>query len=123
MNIGVFAPPARGDTFSGTLASPSPQSDSAARARSDAQDDAVAISPQGYDAAARDEDAAGRDDPASSQPTAAQPDPNAQPVQSLVYGALGLERPDQPPDPNRAYSIGRWLAAGITVGGLVSLFV
>jgi hypothetical protein len=48
---------------------------------------------------------------------------NAQPMRSLVYGALGLARPDQPPDPNHAYSIGRWLAAGITIGGLISIFI
>lgn len=48
---------------------------------------------------------------------------NAQPVRSLVYGALGLARPDQPPDPNHAYSFGRWLAAGITIGGLISLLI
>ncbi|WP_244145755.1 hypothetical protein [Paraburkholderia tropica] len=49
--------------------------------------------------------------------------PNAQPVKSLVYGAFGLERPDQAPDPNQAYSTGRWIAAAITVGGIVSLFI
>jgi hypothetical protein len=48
---------------------------------------------------------------------------NSQPVKSLVYGAFGLERPDQAPDPNQAYSTGRWLAAAITVGGIVSLFI
>ncbi|CAG9207106.1 conserved hypothetical protein [Paraburkholderia tropica] len=48
---------------------------------------------------------------------------NAQPMKSLVYGAFGLERPDQEPDPNQAYSTGRWIAAAITVGGIVSLFI
>lgn len=48
---------------------------------------------------------------------------SAQPVRSLVYGALGLERPDGPTDPNHAYTMGRWLAAGLTVGGIISLFV
>jgi hypothetical protein len=48
---------------------------------------------------------------------------NAQPVRSLVDGVLGLERPDLPADPNEAYSAGRWLAAGLTIGGIISLLV
>ncbi|WP_321947536.1 hypothetical protein [Paraburkholderia sp. J10-1] len=48
---------------------------------------------------------------------------NAQPMKSLVYGALGLERPDVPADPNHTYTIGRWIAAGITLGGIISLFI
>ncbi|WP_321953854.1 hypothetical protein [Paraburkholderia bannensis] len=111
------------------------------------QDDAVEISPQGYAAASNDASAgtsAGAsidpsaddtDDPtdqATDATTAAQgsttagesaDQANAQPMRSLVYGALGLARPDQPPDPNHAYSFGRWVAAGITIGGLISLFI
>ena len=92
-------------------------------ASSGSQDDAVQISPQGYEAASQGD---GSDDGAvAGQSADPQTDTgaNAQPMQSLVYGALGLDRPDQPPDPNRAYSIGRWLAAGITVGGIISLFI
>lgn len=48
---------------------------------------------------------------------------NAQPMKSLVYGALGLERPDVPADPNHTYTLGRWIAAGITLGGIISLFI
>ncbi|WP_321841879.1 hypothetical protein [Paraburkholderia bannensis] len=115
------------------------------------QDDAVEISPQGYAAASNDASAgtsagasAGAsidtsaddtDDPtdqSTDASTAAQgsttagesaDQANAQPMRSLVYGALGLARPDQPPDPNHAYSFGRWVAAGITIGGLISLFI
>ncbi|MBN3856595.1 hypothetical protein G3N59_24745 [Paraburkholderia sp. Ac-20340] len=50
-------------------------------------------------------------------------DADAKPLQSVVYGALGLGRPDLPPDSNHAYTLGRWLAAGITIGGLISLFI
>ncbi|MBN3756655.1 hypothetical protein G3N95_27215 [Paraburkholderia sp. Tr-20389] len=46
------------------------------------------------------------------------------PVKAFAYGALGLERPDQPKDErNSFYSAGKWLAAGLTIGGLISLLV
>lgn len=88
-----------------------PVADASSSAPSTSQDDAVQISPQGYAAASSDDDSDGA------------ADTNGQPVQSLVYGALGLERPDAPADPNQAYTLGRWIAAGITLGGLVSLFI
>jgi hypothetical protein len=50
-------------------------------------------------------------------------DANAHPVESLVSGMLGLDRPDLPADPNQAYSVGRWIAVGVTLGGIVSLLV
>ncbi len=94
------------------------------------QDDAVEISPQAYAAASNDASTDGAADVSTTVTTAPSSDAgesteqaNAQPMRSLVYGALGLARPDQPPDPNHAYSFGRWLAAGITIGGLISLFI
>jgi hypothetical protein len=102
------------------------------------QDDAVDISSAGYAAASSESDNEDDgsdddlgdvviviDDSSDQQDGTAETDSeaNAQPVRSLVYGALGLERPDQASDPNEAYSIGRWLAAGLTIGGIVSLFV
>ncbi|MCP3726420.1 hypothetical protein M3I53_25380 [Paraburkholderia sp. CNPSo 3272] len=112
-------------------------------APSTSQDDAVQISPQGYAAASTDGTADSRDDAAvvsdatdasdtsdagdatdTSDATDATSTPaNAQPVKSLVYGALGLERPDAPADPNHTYTFGRWIAAGITLGGIISLFI
>lgn len=96
------------------------------------QDDAVQISPQGYAANSAD-DADSSDDTSvddgigndidNNTDTESADQANAQPVKSLVYGTLGLDRPDQPDDPNQAYSTGRWIAAGITLGGIVSLFV
>lgn len=51
-------------------------------------------------------------------------DSDASAVKSFTYGSLGLERPDQPEsDGNPFYTAGRWLAAAVTVGGLVSLFI
>lgn len=45
-------------------------------------------------------------------------------VQSFVYGALGLERPEeQVKTENGYYSAGKWLAAAATVGTMVSLLV
>jgi hypothetical protein len=138
---GIAAPaagqPANDDsTLSGTSA---PASGS--------QDDAVDISRAGYAAAAADDgdDADGLeiddddgsdivvvlDDPSDQMSAGDTSDANdgtdseanAEPVRSLVDGVLGLERPDLPADPNEAYSAGRWLAAGLTIGGIISLFV
>jgi hypothetical protein len=128
------------------------KADAGASATPTSQDDAVEISPQGYAAASTDASTDASDDTsndvsgstatdaATTTATDATTDAatgttadasagessdqaNAQPMRSLVYGALGLARPDQPPDPNHAYSFGRWLAAGITIGGLISLFI
>ncbi len=45
-------------------------------------------------------------------------------VKSFAYGTLGLERPDQPHEERNAfYTAGRWLAAGITLGGIISLLI
>lgn len=46
-------------------------------------------------------------------------------AKGFVYGALGLERPEEeaanvPPD---GYTVGRWLTAAVTVGALVSILV
>lgn len=94
-------------------------------APSTSQDDAVQISPQGHAAASTDDTAASDDAAAdTSDATDATARPaNGQPVKSLVYGALGLERPDAPADPNHTYTLGRWIAAGITLGGIISLFI
>jgi hypothetical protein len=49
---------------------------------------------------------------------------NASPLKSFTYGTLGLERPDQSQDNrNPFYTAGRWLAAGLTIGGIISLLV
>lgn len=46
------------------------------------------------------------------------------PVQSFVYGALGLESPEeQAKAENGYYSAGKWLAAAATVGTMVSLLI
>jgi hypothetical protein len=46
------------------------------------------------------------------------------PVKSFVYGTLGLEHPDQQAqDTDGYYSAGKWLAAALTVGGIISIFV
>ncbi|MCX5541181.1 hypothetical protein M3A49_17035 [Paraburkholderia sp. CNPSo 3076] len=114
--------------------------DSTTVASSTSQGDAVQISPQGYAAASTDDtadsddaaaDAAGASDTSdasdatdTSDTTDATSTPaSAQPLKSLVYGALGLERPDAPADPNHTYTLGRWIAAGITLGGIISLFI
>jgi hypothetical protein len=76
------------------------------------QDSAVTISPEG--AAMAGQDASSAEGSAS----------NVSAVKSLAYGTLGLERPDQPQqDRNEFYTAGRWIAAGLTIGGIISLMV
>ncbi|HYS64004.1 MAG TPA: hypothetical protein VEN30_09370 [Paraburkholderia sp.] len=89
-----------------------------AASETSAQDDAVHISAEGAATAAQEGNAA-QDDAASDS---AAPDVSA--VQSFAYGTLGLERPDEPHEERNAfYTAGRWLAAGITIGGIISLLV
>jgi hypothetical protein len=89
-----------------------------------AQDEAVHISAMGAAAAAQDGDAAQEEGQSASTAAEIAPQSGASAVQSFAYGTLGLERPDQPQDESNAfYTAGRWLAAGITVGGIVSLLV
>ncbi|CAN7703034.1 hypothetical protein [Caballeronia sp. 15711] len=76
------------------------------------QDSAVTISPEG--AALANQDASSDDGAAS----------NVSAVKSLAYGTLGLERPDQPQqNHNEFYTAGRWIAAGLTIGGIISMLV
>jgi len=76
------------------------------------QDSAVTISPEGAAMASQD---------ASSDGGSAS---NVSAVKSLAYGTLGLERPDLPQqDHNEFYTAGRWIAAGLTIGGIISLLV
>jgi hypothetical protein len=78
------------------------------------QDAAVHISSEGAAAAALAPDAASEG--ASGSDSSA--------VKSFAYGTLGLERPDQPHEERNAfYTAGRWLAAGITLGGIISLLI
>jgi len=43
---------------------------------------------------------------------------------SFLYGALGLERPEKTEDkPADGYQMGRWLAAGVTIGTIISVLV
>jgi hypothetical protein len=76
------------------------------------QDSAVTISPEGAAMARQD---------ASSDAGSAS---NVSAVKLLAYGTLGLERPDQPQENrNEFYTAGRWIAAGLTIGGIISLMV
>ncbi|CAB3790784.1 hypothetical protein [Paraburkholderia caffeinilytica] len=87
------------------------------------QDDAVHISAEGAATAAQEgntvqdgtvSDSAGEDASATDVSAA----------KSFAYGTLGLERPDEPHEAHNAfYTAGRWLAAGITIGGIISLLV
>lgn len=81
------------------------------------QDAAVTISPEGAAMASQESDGDQGDDGQASAP-------NVSAVKSLTYGVLGLERPDLPQENhNEFYSAGRWLAAGLAIGGLISILV
>jgi hypothetical protein len=76
------------------------------------QDAAVTISPEGAAMASQET--------SSGQGSAA----NVSAIKSLTYGVFGLERPDLPQENhNEFYTAGRWLAAGLAVGGLISILV
>ncbi|WP_429304697.1 hypothetical protein [Paraburkholderia sp. GAS199] len=100
----------------------SPNSGSTGSAAS-MQDDAVRISAEGAAAAAAAQDAdTSQNQTASDASDTGTPVINASAVKSFAYGTLGLERPDQPQEQHNAfYTAGRWLAAGITLGGIISL--
>jgi hypothetical protein len=96
------------------------------------QDSAVNISAAGAAAASSDTgETSGGDAGDTPHPDTAQGggddqgDPvKVSPVKSFTYGALGLERPDMPKEnSNETYTAGRWLAAGFTLGGIISLLV
>ncbi|REE23521.1 hypothetical protein B0G71_6779 [Paraburkholderia sp. BL27I4N3] len=86
-----------------------------------AQDDAVHISAEGVATAAQDNNT-GQGDAVSDSAREDTPASGVSAVKSFAYGTLGLERPDQPQEAHNAfYTAGRWLAAGITIGGIISL--
>jgi hypothetical protein len=66
----------------------------------------------------------GAGDASAAKPSASTSASKASPVKSFAYGTLGLERPDKPKDDsNKAYTAGRWLAAGATLWGLLALIL
>jgi hypothetical protein len=86
------------------------------------QDEAVSISAEGEAAVAQDGATTSASSPAAADSSSSAAQSDASPVKSFTYGTLGLERPDKPEeDTNGYYTAGRWLAAGITVGGLIAL--
>ncbi|TDN69517.1 hypothetical protein [Paraburkholderia sp. BL10I2N1] len=92
-------------------------------------DSAVNISAAGVAAASHDTSGSQQGDTSDSSAAKDRGDDQDDPAQvssvkSFAYGALGLERPDQPKENNNTcYSAGKWLAAGLTLGGIISLLV
>jgi hypothetical protein len=85
------------------------------------QDDAVHISAEGAATAAQEGNAV-QDGGVSDSAGEGASTTGVSAVKSFAYGTLGLERPDQPHEERNAfYTAGRWLAAGITIGGIISL--
>lgn len=85
------------------------------------QDDAVHISAEGAATAAQG-GKTGQGDALRDSADEGTPASGVSAVKSFAYRTLGLERPDQPQEAHNAfYTAGRWLAAGITIGGIVSL--
>ncbi|MFB9124633.1 hypothetical protein E2553_26810 [Paraburkholderia dipogonis] len=107
-----------------TTKSPSATHDAAVQtstADASTQDDSVHISAEGTAAAAQ-EGNSGQGDAVSDSGSEDTSASSVSAVKSFAYGTLGLERPDQPQEAHNAfYTAGRWLAAGITIGGIISL--
>jgi hypothetical protein len=104
-----------------SAASDTPTTSVSSPAASPSQDAAVNISPEGaaisaQDASSTQSNASNSDDSGGTT--------DVSPLKSLTYGTLGLERPDQSQDNrNPFYTAGRWLAAGLTIGGIISLLI
>ncbi|CAE6760903.1 hypothetical protein R75465_03149 [Paraburkholderia aspalathi] len=85
------------------------------------QDDAVHISAEGAATAAQEGNAI-QDGEVSDSAGGSVSTTDTSAVKAFAYGTLGLERPDQPHEERNAfYTAGRWLAAGLTIGGIISL--
>jgi hypothetical protein len=104
-----------------SAASDTPTTSVSSPAASPSQDAAVNISPEGaaisaQDASSTQSNASNSDDSGGTT--------DVSPLKSLTYGTLGLERPDQSQDNrNPFYTAGRWLAAGLTIAGIISLLI
>jgi hypothetical protein len=59
---------------------------------------------------------------ADSKPADGGADPST--PKSFVYGALGLERPEQTQNKSTdGYDFGRWVSAGVTIGTIISVLI
>jgi hypothetical protein len=77
---------------------------------SDADDDADTADTADAPAAAESKSADGSADPSTSK--------------GFVYGALGLERPEQAQNKKTdGYDFGRWVSAGVTIGTIISVLI
>ena len=121
--------------------SPAASGSGAATSNPDPGQDQVTLSSDAVAAAQSAPDATGpQTAPAApgTQPTAASaaqvaqgtrdagraPVAQASTLKSFAYGSLGLEHPDQQEhDADSSYSAGRWLAAAVTAGAMISLLV
>jgi hypothetical protein len=93
-------------------------------AEAPSQDAAVTISPEGAATAAQASQAAPEAGSAPGDGGGERKPAEVSAVRSFAYGALGLERPDESQtNRNEFYTAGKWLAAGLTIGGLISLLV
>lgn len=60
----------------------------------------------------------------STDASTGKPAQSSSPIKSFTYGTLGLESPEQQSEQKDSYySAGRWLAAAVTVGGIISLLI
>lgn len=85
--------------------------------------DSVEISPEAARLAAREKDGEKVDGDESDKDDE-QDDGKPSAPKSFVYGALGLERPEQTQDrATDGYDWGRWLAAGVTIGSIISVLI
>jgi len=106
--------------------SPAASGSGAATSNPDPGQDQVTLSSDAVAAAQSAPDATGpQTAPAApgTQPTAASA-AQVSTLKSFAYGSLGLEHPDQQEhDADSSYSAGRWLAAAVTAGAMISLLV
>ncbi|MDR5740515.1 MULTISPECIES: hypothetical protein [unclassified Caballeronia] len=72
----------------------------------------------------RDADADAASQDTSSETATTTPEPAVSSIRQFASGALGLDSPGTPSDDaNEFYTAGKWVAAAVTVGKIISLFV
>ncbi|WP_052382223.1 hypothetical protein [Paraburkholderia kururiensis] len=129
-NAQVGSPPASGEAghaaVSGVDNGADDQADNEAAAdpqRGDAQTTRAASTHDLPASQSADASADGSTDP-STDPSTGKQAQSSSPIKSFTYGTLGLESPEQQSEQKDSYySAGRWLAAAVTVGGIISLIL
>jgi hypothetical protein len=91
---------------------------------SDADDDGDSDTADSVAASDAADDADTADAPAAAESKSADGSADPSTSKGFVYGALGLERPEQAQNKKTdGYDFGRWVSAGVTIGTIISVLI